>query len=166
LTSAGQRLSIPASRLGLAVDGRASDVGPSVVLGSKTSDGTLYLQFAPLWRGRRLRAAFLTLDPMPGTLAGDDVPLEVFRLRGSWNSAPLVRGAESPLSLPRTRGIGRWSPGVPVRIDVTAIVHYYRQNPRETPGFAVRAAHQVPPGLALATGFAGGAPPRLELYLD
>jgi hypothetical protein len=159
-------LSIPASRLAIAFDGRANDVGPSVVLGSKTADGTLYLQFAPLWRGRRLRAAFLMLDPMPGTLAGDDVPLEVFRLRGSWDPAPLVRGAQSPLSLPRARGVGRASPGLPVRIDVTAIVHYYRQNPREKSGFAVRALHRAPPGLAVATGFAGGAPPRLELYLD
>ena len=136
------------------------------MLGSKTADGTLYLQFAPLWRGRRVRAAFLMLDPMPAALAGDDVPLEVFRLRGSWEPAPLVRGAGSPLSLPRTSGIGRWSPGVPVRIDVTAIVDFYRQNPGEKLAFAVRAEHPVSPGLSIATGFAGGAPPRLELYLD
>ena len=136
------------------------------MLGSETADGTLYLQFAPLWRGRSVRAAFLLLDPMPSALAGDDVPLEVFRLRGSWEPAPLVRGAESPLALPRARGIGRWFPGLLVRLDVTAIVDYYRQNPREKPGFAVRAQHQVPPGLPIATGFAGGAPPRLELYLD
>jgi hypothetical protein len=136
------------------------------VLGSKTADGTLYLQFAPLWRGRRVRAAFLVLDPMPSALSGDDVPLEVFRLRGPWEPRPLVRGAESPLSLPRARGSGRSAPGLPVRLDVTAIVDYYRQNPREKLAFAVRARHQVSPGLSLATGFAGGAPPRLELYLD
>jgi hypothetical protein len=152
--------------MAIASDGRIRDVGPSFALGAATTEGTLYLQFPPLWRGQRVQAAFLVLAPMANTLGGDDVPLEVFRLRGSWTPSLNGRVALSPLALPVVSGIGRRAPGLPVRIDVTAIVRYLGRNPDAEPAFAVRARREVPPGLTLGSGLDGGKPPRLELYVD
>ena len=166
VNASSRRFSVSASNLGVTLDERALEVGPSVVLGSAAGDATLYLRFSPIWRGRHVEAAFLVLAPMPATLTGDDVPLEVFRLRGPWGAAPNTRGTPSPLAFPRARGIGRSAPSLPVRIDVTPIVQYLAKNPSDESAFAVRARDEVPPGLAIATGFDGGTAPRLEIYVD
>ena len=159
-----QRLSVTASRLGLATGSSTEPVGPSVVLGSQASSNVLQLAFVPGWKGREVLAAFLVLDPIPLGLGASDVPLEVVRLRGPWAPAAPNRGAQSPLALPRAGGVGRSS--LPVRIDVTPIVAHWADSPWEAPALAVRASRDVPPGLAIATGFDGGVPPYLDLYFE
>jgi hypothetical protein len=140
------------------------DVGPSVVLGAPGESAALFLRFAPVWRGAPVDAAFLILDPAPRTLTREDVPLEVSRIHGAWETSNEPRKRLSQ-ALPSVRGIGRAFPEGPIRIDVTPIVAYLARHPEEDLGLAVTATRQVPPGLAIATGLDGGSPPRLEVYL-
>jgi hypothetical protein len=143
---------------------RRTDVGPSVMLGAPGEDAALFLRFAPIWRGARIDAAFLILDPAPRTQTREDIPLEVSRIHSAWD---VSEGPRKPLrrALPSVRGLGRSFPGTPIRIDVTPIVAYLARHPDQDLGLAVAATREVPPGIAIATGLDGGSPPRLEVYL-
>jgi hypothetical protein len=150
--------------MALAEGHRRGDVGPSVVLGAPGSGAALFLRFAPIWRGARIDAAFLILDPAPGTRTREDIPLEVSRIHGSWETSDEPRKRLSR-ALPSVRGIGRSFPETPIRIDVTTIIAYLAAHPDQDLGLAVAATREVPPGIAIATGLDGGSPPRLDVYL-
>jgi len=150
--------------MALAVGEHRYDVGPAVVLGASDSDAALFLRFAPIWRGARIDAAFLLLDPAPKTVTREDVPLEVSRIHGPWEPPDNPR-QRLTRALPSVRGIGRAFPETPIRIDVTPIVRYLAEHPDRDLGLVVSATREVPPGLAIATGLGGGSPPRLEVYL-
>jgi hypothetical protein len=158
-----RRSAIP-SRMALAEGDRRKDVGPSVVLGAPGSGAALFLRFAPIWRGARIDSAFLILDPAPRTQTREDIPLEVSRIHGSWETSDEPRKRLSR-ALPSVRGIGRSFPETPIRIDVTTIIAYLAEHPDQDLGLAVAATREVPPGIAIATGLDGGSPPRLEVYL-
>ena len=158
-----RRSAIP-SRMALARGDRREEVGPSVVLGAPGEDAALFLRFAPIWRGARIDAAFLLLEPAPRTQTREDVPLEVSRIHGAWEASTEPRERLSR-ALPVVRGLGRSFADAPIRIDVTPLVAYLAEHPAQDLGLAVAAAHEVPPGIAIATGLDGGAPPRLEVYL-
>jgi hypothetical protein len=166
VASASRRISATPSRMAIATDDRSWNLGPSAVLGSDSSDTTLYLHFAPIWQTGRLDSAFLILEPARGALPGDDVPLQVFRVQGPWTAPAESRGRALRLVSPTARGIGRAFPDLPVRIDVTAIVRYLARNPDGNYGLAVRATRGAPPGLAISTGLDGGSPPRLDVYFE
>jgi hypothetical protein len=163
-STAKRRFASP-SRVAIGDGGVPREPGPSAVLGTHP-DETLYLDFPPIWRGARISAAFLVLTPTPASLPGDDVLLEVLRVRAPWTTAVPTRGHPTRLALPRALGIARSFPDLPVRIDVTALVRYLARNPAPSHGIALRATHPDPPGIALSTGLAGTIPPRLEIYAD
>lgn len=145
----------------------AQGVAASVTLGAHASaPSALYLRFEQSWRKGQVRAAFLLLEPRPGALAGQDVPLEVWRTGRRW-TASSFRWSEQPgFAPPFALGIGRAAPALPVRVDVTEIVRYFAQHPSADHGFVVRAGERSGAGITLSTGVDGGAAPRLDVYLD
>lgn len=164
VSASSRRSTLVADEVSQAEGDRVEVAGASVVLGAG-SEPVLYLGFPPLWQGLEIEAAFLVLEAVPATLPGDDVPLEVFRLRRSWDAERRIRGLPSPLARPSVRGLGRATASLPVRIDVTPILRHLARESEPEQGLAVRAAKRVPPGLAIATGFGSGSPPRLDLYV-
>lgn len=153
----------------LAVIGRAEsrpDELPSVVTFGGTDSSTLLLAFPPIWRGaRRIEAAFLLLEPMPGTFgSGADVPVHVWRVRGRWKPETLKPNQLPDFVPPASRGLARSSVDSPLRIDVTDLVTYLATHPSADHGIAVRAGTSDGAGVSFATGSSGGKSPRLEVY--
>jgi hypothetical protein len=126
----------------------------------------LYLRFPPSFRGSKVRAAFLLLDPRPGTPAGPDVPLEVWRADGEWRPEQVTSRAQPGFALPVATAIGRSAPPSLVRVDVTEIVQFLAAHPELDHGLVVRATARGTLGIAFATGVAGGNAPRLDVYVD
>lgn len=156
----------------LAVIGASSpetrgELPPSVTFGSPHGGSALYLRFEPLWRSaRKVESAFLVLEPMAGVPRGpEDVPVRVWRVGEDWNAGELHWLAQPALLPPSARGIARTSPPMPLRVDVTEIVRYYKQHERSDHGFALRASGSSDVGASFATGSIGGTAPRLELYV-
>jgi hypothetical protein len=137
----------------------------SVVFGGHTGRNALYLAFDPTWKASGdVEAAFLLLDPSPGTAPDrGDVQLEVWTVGEPWTAERVAAGTRPSLEPPRASGILRpYPPGV-VRIDVTDVARALARKERDD-GIAVVAAGTGGEGVAVSAGTAGGAP-RLELYL-
>lgn len=113
-----------------------------------------------------MRAAFLLLEPRAAALSGPDVMLEVGCARHEWRGRELTANQQPGLVAPFSQGIARSAPALPVRVDVTEIVRFWAEHPDRDYGLGVRASRTTDVGVSLATGVAGGAAPRLDVYLD
>lgn len=144
----------------------AAALPTAVTFGGAGGDVALYLRFPPLWRGARVHAAFLLLEPMPGTLLSPaDVPVDVWRVDGEWRPDTLAWLSQPRLAEPSSRGLARAAPPQTLRIDVTALVRYLAAHPGNDRGLVVRGRTARTPGASFATGTAGGRAPRLEVYV-
>jgi len=154
-------VALPAG-LALASDDEQVVPSASVTLGS--SRATLYLRFEPVWESRPVQAAFLLLDPAEHSVGGPDVELEVWRARREWSGAAFSFRQQPGVTAPLARGIARSIPPLPVRVDVTELVQFAAQHPRQDHGFAVRSRSDGPL-VTIATGSDGGRAPTLDVYL-
>ncbi len=147
---------------------RAGEIPPAVAFGSR-ADGAiaLYLAFPPVWRrAKHVEAAFLVLEPMPGTVpASDDVEVEAWRVQKSWEPDKLRYLAKPPLAPPMSAGIARSAPPSVLRIDVTDLVRYLKKHAANDHGLALVSGSDRGAGASFATGMAGGRAPRLEVYV-
>jgi hypothetical protein len=156
----------------IAVLSSRSHTRPSGLPGTVTFGGSaegasaLYLRFPPVWqRAKRIEAAFIVLDPMPGTLpSNDDVTVEAWRVRERWDASELTWLTQPSLVPPSSSGIARSSPPLPLRIDVTDIVSYLRAHGKSDFGIALKSGSGDHGGASFATGANGGRAPRLEVY--
>lgn len=146
----------------------SSELPPAVTFGSG-ADGaaTLYLGFPPVWRGKkRVEAAFLVLEPMPGTApTTEDVEVEVWRVGARWRPEEVSWLAQPERMLPKSSGIARSAPPIPLRIDVTELARYFADHEHSDFGIAVASGSGSGAGASFATGASGGRGPRLEVYL-
>ena len=165
--SRSRRILLTPTGLALAGPEASDSLPPSVTLG-QTAEGprAFYLRFPGTFRGSRVRAAFLLLEPRPGAPAGPDVPLEVWRADRDWRPEEVTARAQPGFALPVATAIGRAAPPALVRVDVTEIVQFLAAHPDLDHGVVVRATSKNPAGIAFATGVAGGTAPRLDVYVD
>ena len=144
------------------------ELPPAVTFGGGAEGAAaLYLRFPPVWRGKqRVEAAFVVLEPMPGTAASsEDVEVEVWRVRVPWKSEDLSWLGQPERALPKSRGIARATPAAPLRIDVTELARYFAAHAQSDFGIALECGSGSGAGASYATGASGGRGPRLELYL-
>jgi len=146
----------------------AQELPPSIAFGSAVDgDTALYLRFEPVWRdAKSIEAAFLVLEPMPGTLpASTDVEVHAWRVRSRWEAGELTFVKQPEVAPPNSTGIARSSPPSVLRIDVTEIVSYLREHPHSDFGMALKSGDDAGGGASFATGTSGGRAPRLEVYV-
>jgi hypothetical protein len=146
---------------------RADSLPPAVTFGgSAEGAAALYLVFPPVWRkAKHIEAAFVVLDPMPGTLpSNEDVTVEAWRVRERWDPSELSWIKQPGLTPPSSSGIARSSPPSPLRIDVTAIVSHLYSHGESDFGMVVKSGSGDAGGASFATGASGGRAPRLEVY--
>ncbi len=150
-----RRIVVEPSALSVVSAKGEGDEGSVTFGGRATGAVALHLAFAGGWReAGRVESAFLLLDAVPGSPPGrDDVPVVAWRVAGA------------ALRPPFGRGVARSSPPSPLRIDVTEIVRFLVEHPRADQGIAVVATAGEGHGASYLTGAAGGAAPRLEIYL-
>jgi hypothetical protein len=137
----------------------------AVVFGSETlGPETLYLQFPrAATRTRTLDAAFLLLEPMPGTAAADaSIDVQVHRISEDWQPSAVTHIRRPKLGPPSSSGLAR---AATLRVDVTPLVRHLLEHPRQDHGMAVVSAGGHGHGVSFSTGFQAGLGPRLELYL-
>lgn len=164
----GQRLVAEVTELAVIASGAEfGDAVPGAVMLGAERVGTveLLLRFEPVWRdGPRVEQAFLLLDPLPQSRsAAQAVDVDVWRIEDRWSRREVTWRDQPELNYPRAMGIAR-SNGAPLRIDVTTIVEYLKEHPAHDHGLALRATAAHPTGVPYATGAAGGAAPRIEVY--
>jgi hypothetical protein len=138
----------------------------AVTFGAERSGSLeLLLRFEPVWRDSgNIEQAFLLLEPLPhGAASAASVDVEVFRIDQSWSKASVTWLDQPALAHPKAKGIAN-SNGSPLRVEVTRLVKYLRQHPRQDHGIALRAAAGGAAGVSYATGVAGGNAPRIEIY--
>jgi hypothetical protein len=144
-------------------DGRANASAPTITLGNDRS--MLLLGFDPAWKTEgRVRAAFLLLEPSPGTEPDDDVRLAVWTLESPFTQEGIARGGRPNLTSPHAEGVARSAPRGPVRIDVTDVVRALAS--QNDDGIAVIADGTRGRGITLLTGAGNGPGPRLDLYVE
>jgi len=144
-------------------------LAPAFTFGSRViGSAALYLRFEPRWRSaRRVDAAFLLLDPMPGSLPSTtDVPIEAWRVGAEWDGASLTWLDKPALLPPQSQALARSTPPSRLRIDVTEIVRYLKEHPRSDRGLALKAPAMDAAGASFSSGSSGGEGPRLELYVQ
>ncbi|HET9930510.1 MAG TPA: hypothetical protein VFQ35_07480 [Polyangiaceae bacterium] len=166
--NASKRLLLRPSALGVArAHAESGGMAPGVTLGRRADNDTaLYVRFDSDWNEGRVASAFLLLDPLPGSASGEDVALEVWRSRRDFVSSTFGWSVQPGLAPPFARGLARSAPPAPVRVDVTELLRFFATHPSQDHGFVVRATNQSESGVTLATGIDGGAPPRLDVYLE
>ncbi|MGC4086477.1 MAG: hypothetical protein QM756_01010 [Polyangiaceae bacterium] len=142
-------------------------LAPSVTLGQSPSAPTaLYVRFEPSYRTpRKVHAAFLLLDPHAGAPGADEITLEVWRARRDVTREHVSWSQQPGFAPPFARGLSRFAPATPLRVDVTELLRFFTEHPALDHGFVVRAA-EGQGSLTLATGVDGGLPPRLDVYLE
>jgi hypothetical protein len=142
---------------------------PGVVTFGSDADGAtaLYLEFPDSWRrARRIEAAFLVLEPMPGTApAASDVDVELWRVRGHWTEKRLSWLDQPERVPPQSAGIARSTPPSPLRIDVTELCRFLHAHREAEVSFAIESGDGAGSGASFATGASGGRAPRLEVYV-
>jgi hypothetical protein len=150
------------ARFGVLSSKRETTTLPSSIsLGAKTSGRALvYLEFPEPDQSRRLVRAQLLLS---SSAPAGPVPVEVSR------SAPargkLVVWSDQPRALYPRLSVELGGHAGLQRIDVTEILRA-RSRPGEPLCLLVRAEPAEGEGVLIATGAAGGDPPRLELYWE
>lgn len=164
-----RRLVLEPQQIAVVSAERSYDAGlpPAVTFGSRAEGASaLYLRFAPTTSDpKRIQSAFLLLEPLPGTLPGADVDVDVWRIRQPWRPDRLTWLSQPELAPPRGEGIARSSPPSTLRVDVTAIVEYLAAHGENDFGMALESGSGDGAGASFATGAAGGHTPRLEVYL-
>lgn len=137
-------------------------------LGEPFGRNLLYLKFPSDWsaKGRAARA-FLTLVLSDG-VASDPAPIsvEVWRVRSDWAPEELRTWSDKPdLGPPFARAAISAAPARELRIDVTDLLRFATASPERDFGFALLTRGGSGSGAAFSTGVAGGAAPRLEVYV-
>jgi hypothetical protein len=158
----------PAAISSLSSARETTGLGQEIRLGQAIGSGALYLKFPNTWRkhGRAARA-FLTLTPREA-VGGDTqpVPVEVWRVSSDWEPSELHAWSDKPdLGPPWASASITAAPPRELRIDVTELVRFAARNPERDFGLALLTRAGAGPGIAFATGIAGGNPPRLEVYV-
>lgn len=151
------------ARLGWVSSERPSGALPSAVaLGGKVSGRVLmYFEFALPSESRRLLRAELVLGVSGAP--GESIAVELSRAEpvpgelGNWSQQPRARYPRISAHLA--------SDGAPVRLDVTELLRA-ETKPAEPARLMLRAEPDAPEPLLIATGAAGGAAPRLEIYWE
>lgn len=161
---AGRQVIAPVDAFYVDGDSRAG-VATEVRAGGAVSGGALLLlRFEPSWSAEQLERAYLILEPTEGALAIEHpVELEVAPITEAWSSQnpwPLPR-----LGQPGARARAGFAPPRAVRIEVTELLRTWAQRRGTIFGLAVRAEGGRGVGARLGWEDAGGAGPRLDLYL-
>lgn len=152
----------------LAVAGGAAppELGAAVTLGNPAvAPSALYLDFERVWTTGTIEAAFLVLSTAQGALAGADVELLVARAQSPWSVSSFSWAEKPGIGRAEARGIARAAPELPVRIDVTELVRFFRDHPARAHGLVVYARSDTGPGVTLSTGLGDGPAPELDVYL-
>jgi hypothetical protein len=158
----------PASMSVVSASRHRASLPAAVVLGSRSVGAvSLYLRFAlPTVSKARLERAFLRLDPASGVAPSTDrVPVQVWRVATSWTPSTLRWLSQPPTRPPGADGLARTNPPQSLRIDVTELARYLRENPQDDHGIVLKAAGVTSRGAVFSTGAASGKMPVLELYL-
>ncbi|MBX3182298.1 MAG: hypothetical protein KIT72_09410 [Polyangiaceae bacterium] len=139
---------------------------PQAVHLGGAADEELLLDFAVAGAvpggARRLERAFLILTLLPGGAASPElVEVSVARLVEPWPRGAAGRSAPRR-GHPISAGLSRTS--LPLRVDVTALVQRWLDNPHSSHGVVVASSSSQGLPHAYATGLGGGAAPQLELY--
>jgi hypothetical protein len=164
-----QRIVVPASEIAV-VSSRGNDRPlPSEIPLGRAPNGSIVvlLRFPTPWGNRvRIASAFLTLEPLPGSLPESQaVPVSVARVLDPWSSSDVSWARLPRLSAPEVRALASPSPPKTLRIDVTPIVRRWARGRATDQGLALTAAGEAPAGATYATGVFGAAGPRLDVYL-
>ena len=161
-------VSTPSSIAFVATYRTAPGLGGEIRFGGPLGRSALYLKFPSEWRARGVpRQAFLTLAAREGSASGGTpVTLEAWRISAEWQPGTLQHWSDKPsLAPPYARTRITPSPAQDLRLDVSELLRFSAQNPERDFGIAVIASGSEGPGATFSTGLAGGAAPRLELYL-
>jgi hypothetical protein len=135
--------------------------------GSTRASAVVLLRFPTPW-GKRVRVAraFLTLEPAPGAIAETrPVLVSVARVLEPWSASEVSWERLPRLSAFEGDAYTGIGPVKTLRIDVTAIVQRWALGRVNDQGIALTASSGAPLGPSYATGVAGGAGPRLDVYL-
>ncbi len=149
-------------------DASRESLPATVTFGSSAQGAAvLYLQFEPEWLDHEtVDVAYLLLEPADGTQpSSDDVSLDVWRVKQAWRSESVSWLHQPDLAPPTTSAIGRSSPAVTLRADVTNIVKYFHRNKNSARGIAIKASGGTGVGVSYSTGASGTRAPRLEVYV-
>ena len=161
-------VSTPSSIAFVSANRSRPGLGSEIRFGGPLGRSALYLKFPSEWRARGVpQHAFLTLAAREGSASGGPpITLEAWRINADWQPAALLHWSDKPsLAPPYARARITPSSVQDLRIDVTELVRFAAQNPERDFGIAVVASGNEGPGACFSTGLAGGAAPRLELYL-
>jgi hypothetical protein len=162
LTELNGRSVLEPARFGvLSSKGETTALPSSVSLGAKTSGRALvYLEFPEPDQSRRLVRAQLLLS---SSLPAGPVPVEVSRAEPARGA--LIAWSDQPRALYPRLAVELGGDAGLQRIDVTEILNA-RSKPGQPLCLLVRAEPAEGEGVLIATGAAGGDPPRLELYWE
>jgi len=139
----------------------------TVTLGAAAGPRVLWLLAFELPALGEIDTALLLLEPTRGALqAPGDVELRAWRVLEPWSAAEVQDLAAPRLAPPRATAIARATPASTVRLDVTAHVRRWREDPRQNHGLGLEGAGRGSVGVVLDTGVDGGARPRLEIYSE
>ena len=145
-----------------------AEVPETVALG-RAEGGTvaLLLRFEAPWRDdSEVVSAFVVLDPLDSAPpAAQPAVFESARILEPWQPAVVSWGRQPRLDLPRLAAVIRAIPGMPVRIDVTALVREWASRRADDHGLALLVHGDDRLGSTFSMGITGGAGPRLEAYV-
>jgi hypothetical protein len=91
--------------------------------------------------------------------------VEVARITEPWSAADVAWSRQPRLSPTGLEALASTAPPRALRVDVTRIVERWQRGGPDEHGVAVVAGAGSGVGASYATGTAGGAPPRLEVYV-
>lgn len=163
---ASTRLVLRPKRIAVVTRETAPGLPMTVTLGDAARGPvTLLLDFGDSWKDvADVDAAFLLLEPTPKTGVSDDIEVHVWRINDPWDEARVRWATQPALGIPGTRGIARFSPPTDLRVDVTPLIRFLRDETVDH-GLALVAKTNAAGGATYWTGVGGGRGPRLELYV-
>jgi hypothetical protein len=165
---ASQRMvAAPSSIAALAQGDSFAGLPSAITFGDPNGRSALFLQFPATWRahGAPLKG-FLALEPRAGaTPDAEPVTIQVWRVRGTWDSSTLRAWSDKPeLAPPYAETVISSSPARTLRIEITDLLRFAADNPDLDHGFGVIARRGSGHGASFATGMGGGSAPQLEVY--
>ena len=165
--SGARRVTTPNGMASLCSDHETTGLPAEIRFGGSFGRSALYLKFPPESRAHAstLRA-FVALSPRAGAPRNDSsVTIEAWRISSEWQPSELHSWSDKPNLAPpyASTAIGS-APAGDFRIEVTELARFAAQHPERDFGIALLASGGSGHGVSFATGIAGGAAPRLEIY--
>ena len=145
----------------------APGVPSQVTFGGAHGRSALFLRFPSQLLAHAPLKAFIVLAPYEGAaIDGTKVTIEAWHISSAWQPEQLAVWSDKPaLAPPYARAaLGSSSP-LEQRIDVSELIEFAVRNPDLDFGIALLGRGGSGHGASFATGMAGGAAPRLEVYV-